>query len=155
MIDKSYKKYLNSKEWKKRRKEVLEKKGNVCFVCRKDKKSLNVHHNQYTDSKGKTILGKERHKYLIPLCYSCHFLWHKYHGMRPITMTMVRRMGKMRAIGIKVDDCIRFCYNKYLYKHIMINWKKDKKQISRNKADNSAIVANKGKVSAIDGARVD
>lgn len=47
----------------------------------------------------------------------------------------------MRRLGISLDDCIRFCFDKYLYKHIVINWKKDLNKEKRNKSDNSAIYA--------------
>jgi len=65
-----YKKYLRSKEWRKKRKEVLELYGNMCMMCGKFSKHLHIHHLNYEN------LGNESLSDLIPLCRKCHKLLH-------------------------------------------------------------------------------
>jgi hypothetical protein len=67
-----YQVYLDSKEWKKRRKYAYNFHGNVCFVCETTTK-LHVHHGTYRR------LGKEKMKDLFILCKNHHFQLHDRH----------------------------------------------------------------------------
>lgn len=71
----SYKEFLKSPQWKKRRKEILIKDNRQCYFCGSDE-FLNVHHCSYKD-----LLGDD----LKTLCRKCHKLVHcieKKHSKR-------------------------------------------------------------------------
>ena len=145
-----YNNYLQSKKWKKRRQLSLENNNGVCAFCFTDK-NLHIHHKSYKNRVDKSVLGREPGKYLVPLCASCHRKWHFYHGKRFLRKQMIRRANAMFLEGMSLDDCIRFCFNKYIYKHAIINWKKDRDKESRNEADNNAIKAAGGNIKLIKG----
>lgn len=63
-----YDKYLRTRKWKEKRKEVLELYGRICMIC--GKKASQVHHLNYEN------VGKEDVGDLIPLCKRCHKLIH-------------------------------------------------------------------------------
>ncbi len=66
----SYKKYLNSDGWTKKRRHAFVTLGNVCEICH-SKEELEVHHNNYTN------LGKEKpRRDLVVLCQKCHQCLH-------------------------------------------------------------------------------
>ena len=70
----TYQELLKTDEWKKRRKEILDKKGYICSNCGK-RFGLEVHHLRY-------INGRKPWEYededLIVLCDICH---KKIHGL--------------------------------------------------------------------------
>ena len=69
MTNKEYReKYLESPNWKEKRKRVLDRDGNLC-VC--GERAIDVHHKTYEN------LGQEPLSDLIALCKNCH---DGYHG---------------------------------------------------------------------------
>lgn len=60
-----YYKYINSKEWKRKRKKVLRYYKNRCSICKKTW-NLQVHHKHYRS------LGREKFRDLQVLCSGCH-----------------------------------------------------------------------------------
>jgi len=64
-----YQKYLNSKEWKKKRKETIEAAGGKCQLCNSDHR-LHVHHRTYDN------VRNEQPGDLIVLCSNCHAKFH-------------------------------------------------------------------------------
>lgn len=65
----TYKEYLASPEWQKKRKAKLAASGNKCQLCASSK-DLNVHHNTYTR------VRKELPEDLVVLCRECHEKFH-------------------------------------------------------------------------------
>lgn len=65
-----YKEYIKSKEWKKRRKKIFEKRGRECEQCGFGY-YLHVHHKTYDN------LGNEKDDDLQILCYRCHMSKHE------------------------------------------------------------------------------
>lgn len=69
---KEYQKYLNSPEWKEKRKEIFEKRKGICELCgEKLENKYHVHHDNYNN------LGNEKESDLILLCENCHNDIHK------------------------------------------------------------------------------
>jgi len=66
-----YKEYLQTIEWKERRKKHLKSSGYRCQVCNSPEKPLDVHHRTYERR------GQEYYKDLIVLCRSCHGTFHE------------------------------------------------------------------------------
>lgn len=64
-----YSEYLQSDEWKKTRRLVLQNARNRCQICA-SRSHLNVHHRRYT------ILGLEMFSDLTVLCQNCHAKFH-------------------------------------------------------------------------------
>lgn len=67
---KEYHKYLKSKTWAKKRKRVLKRDNNKCFICARNK-NLHVHHLTYDR------VYQERLCDLVTLCDECHINIHK------------------------------------------------------------------------------
>jgi len=72
----------NSKEWRRIRKEILERDGNRCVHCSYDggEDGLNVHH----------ILavyegGNEESENLSTLCWTCHREWESVNGCSSVS----------------------------------------------------------------------
>lgn len=68
MNNKEYNKYLESTNWKEKRKSILERDGNLC-IC--GEQAIYVHHKTYEN------LGQELDSDLVALCKNCH---DGYHG---------------------------------------------------------------------------
>lgn len=66
-----YQQYIQSKEWKQRRLQALERDDNHCRVCNSGLK-LDVHHRTYKR------LGDELSNDLTTLCEACHDLFTEY-----------------------------------------------------------------------------
>jgi len=66
MITASYKKYMKSQRWQKKRQEVFAHYGKRCYVCRTARGPIQVHHLTYIH------FGNERLYELRPLCVPCH-----------------------------------------------------------------------------------
>ena len=62
----TYEEYINSDEWRNRRKRILLRDGFKCQMCGKAIQ-LEVHHIRYPD-----VYGQESDDDLITLCDSCH-----------------------------------------------------------------------------------
>lgn len=60
-----YDEYLNSPEWRRKRRAAVEKAGGQCSRCR-SKKNLTVHHVTYKR------FGREKSRDLQVLCRPCH-----------------------------------------------------------------------------------
>ena len=67
-----YRAYLASDHWRQLRLDVLRRWGFRCAVCNSDQ-AVEVHHRTYVR------VGAERETDLLPLCRSCHQLFHD-HG---------------------------------------------------------------------------
>jgi len=69
-LDKEYQAYLNSKQWKAKRKIIL-KRDKVCVEC-KSNKATDCHHLTYRHK------YKERDYELVGVCRECHeYIHHK------------------------------------------------------------------------------
>jgi 5-methylcytosine-specific restriction endonuclease McrA len=67
--------YINSAEWQRKRRQALERAGDRCQVCNKDR-GLDVHHRTYER------FGSERLDDLTVLCRACHSLFHETRKAR-------------------------------------------------------------------------
>lgn len=107
----NYNEYLSSTNWKDKRREILEKKGSVCSFCFTNKK-IQIHHCRYKDVRGKSVLNRERHGILFPLCASCHRRWHMYFGHNLVlNIAKINRANELYLNGFTIDESIRFCFN--------------------------------------------
>ena len=61
-----YKEYINSKQWKTLKQQVIINSGNKCAIC-DSRVNLVVHHLEYPDELGTETLGM-----LQCLCEDCH-----------------------------------------------------------------------------------
>jgi hypothetical protein len=66
-----YREYLETDEWKARRKRAMRKAGFRCQVCNRYGVRLNTHHRTYERR------GQEYDSDLIVLCQDCHYLFHQ------------------------------------------------------------------------------
>lgn len=115
----SYFKYIKSPEWKKKRKQVLAVYKNPnCVVC--SRKGVHIHHRTYKR------LGGERLNDLIPLCPSCHRLFHKYHGYKFFNNQWVLNAVKIYAADGSRDNAIRFCFDDGITKWICMQAGREK-----------------------------
>ena len=96
--------------------------------------SFEIHHSKYKDKNG-SVLDREKHKILFPLCASCHAKWHYYHD-KPLTERMVYRANSMFLEGMSIDDCIRFCFSSELFKTVLFNWRADREKRKQYKYKN-------------------
>ena len=65
--DRYYDLYIQSDEWKEKRREVLERDG---FLCICGQRAILVHHKRYDN------IGREPLSDLVALCEECHFDLH-------------------------------------------------------------------------------
>lgn len=72
----SYKSYIVSKLWKKRKNEYYKKHGKQCSCC-KSTRFVQLHHKVYTG-----IYGNEPDHHLIAMCGNCHKLFHDTYGVK-------------------------------------------------------------------------
>lgn len=70
----SYKNYIKSKEWKKRREEYYKKFKKECVIC-KNVSRVGLHHLSYKN------LGREEDDDLVCLCWGCHSDYHDQYGV--------------------------------------------------------------------------
>ena len=73
----NYNDYLNSDEWKERRKAFKSKSCGRCFICERKSGSMEVHHKTYYRN-GVSILHNEKDTDLALLCHTCHDKLHEY-----------------------------------------------------------------------------
>lgn len=64
-----YEDYLKSKQWQKKREEILNKRGKKCMICG-CVEHIQVHHLNYES------LADEDERFLIPICQQCHTMIH-------------------------------------------------------------------------------
>jgi hypothetical protein len=72
----SYKSYINSKLWTRRKNEFFKKYGKQCSCCNSTK-FVQLHHKVYTG-----IYGNEPDRHLIAMCSNCHNLFHDTYGVK-------------------------------------------------------------------------
>lgn len=73
----SYKEYIRSGLWKKRRALYFKNHDKKCIACGTDGR-ITLHHLTYKR------LKKELDKDLAPLCWNCHGLYHEIHGTKDL-----------------------------------------------------------------------
>lgn len=66
-----YTEYLQSPEWRERRKQALDWARNACQLCNSTQEPLHVHHRTYDR------LGAELPADLVVLCKDCHGKFHQ------------------------------------------------------------------------------
>lgn len=71
----TYKEYIKSGAWRKRRKEYYKTHPKKCAVCQTNRK-IGLHHKNY----GR--LGREKDKDLVALCWIHHEIFHELHGTK-------------------------------------------------------------------------
>lgn len=72
----SYKSYINSKLWTKRKNRFFRRYGKQCSCCNSTR-YIQLHHKVYTG-----IYGNEPDNHLIAMCSSCHKLFHDTYGVK-------------------------------------------------------------------------
>lgn len=72
----SYKSYINSKLWTKRKNRFFRRYGKQCSCC-KSTRFVQLHHKVYTG-----IYGNEPDHHLIAMCSNCHKLFHDTYGVK-------------------------------------------------------------------------
>lgn len=72
----SYKSYIISKLWEKRKNRYFKKHGKQCSCC-KSTNYVQLHHKVYTG-----IYGDEPDNHLIAMCCKCHKLFHDTYGVK-------------------------------------------------------------------------
>jgi hypothetical protein len=85
----TYKQQLQTKEWKAKRLEILERDGHKCTVCESTEK-LQVHHLYYRKTKK---AWEYPNKALITLCRTCHEEEHPTLFDGEISVTMVYKFA--------------------------------------------------------------
>lgn len=68
-MDKKYHEYLQSDEWKEKRKEIFEFIAKKCAKC-KTTENIQLHHRSYEN------IYQESFSDVVPLCETCHKLFH-------------------------------------------------------------------------------
>lgn len=100
----NYKAYLQSDEWKEKRKRFLSHKNKKnCFVCGDGHSRLDIHHGNYRK------IGKETCCNVFAVCRPCHDLVHALvdaFGLHPRT-AVKKASGKIRKLA-KRWKCPRF-----------------------------------------------
>lgn len=135
----AYNQYINSKEWKAKRQEVFDERGEVCEKCG-SLHLVQVHHLNY-----KRFGGKEKMSDLMALCKKCHMEVHdikykpkKYYG--PKNHKYYRKLARKKLrikksggkgwvslakiIAEKVGDKTVFCGAKNAKEYIKITLSK-------------------------------
>lgn len=89
MIETTYKAYLASKQWRKRRHVAIEAAGGRCEACGAEV-GLTVHHLTYAN------VGEEPPEDLMVLCKECHNIL-PWHDTGPSRAETLDRIAKVRA----------------------------------------------------------
>lgn len=71
----SYKLYMGSAYWIRRKNKYFSKHGKACAVCGK-KYGTTLHHAKYDNN----LYGREPDEHLYPLCGKHHHEYHEIHG---------------------------------------------------------------------------
>jgi 5-methylcytosine-specific restriction endonuclease McrA len=90
MVTESYKRYINSPAWARKRQECFAIHGKRCKACFKASGPIHVHHLDYSR------LGNESARTdLMPLCMDCHrdvtriYRRNRRRGLRRVTLEYV------------------------------------------------------------------
>jgi len=75
-IIRSYRTYIVSKLWTKRKNRYFKKHGKICSCCN-SKSYIQLHHKVYSGE-----YGYEPDSHLVALCSSCHHLFHESYGVK-------------------------------------------------------------------------
>ena len=75
-VPRSYKAYIASPHWTKRRNQYWQKVSRQCCVCGSCK-YVQLHHGKYASE----TFGKEPDEWLFPMCQSCHQDFHDTYGV--------------------------------------------------------------------------
>ena len=110
----SYKNYLSTKHWHKKKKRIKDLRGNQCFICY-SQKNIHIHHICYLTKNG-SILGKEKDHQLIPLCASHHQRFHLMYGKLKVDLQFFKRAKKIFEYTSFFDDALRYAFNRDTYK---------------------------------------
>ena len=89
----SYNSQLKRKEWKLKRKEILERDCNKCCKCGSSK-NLHVHHKEYLPNK---LAWEYDNDYLITLCANCHKIIHTKNLPTTINIEIVQKENTVLA----------------------------------------------------------
>lgn len=96
----TYRGYMKSAYWKKRKRDYFGKYGKKCAVCEK-KYGVTLHHKKYTAK-----FGEELDEDLIPLCPKHHHEFHQHHplskNMSSLTDSYVETARQM--LNSNIDD---------------------------------------------------
>jgi 5-methylcytosine-specific restriction endonuclease McrA len=71
----NYQDQLRSPEWKKRRKEILNRDNYTCLICHNNCGKLHVHHSDYTNG---LWAWEYTDEYLLTVCEDCHEALHYF-----------------------------------------------------------------------------
>lgn len=97
-----YREYLNSRDWKRVRLEIIAFYGGKCAVCFNDK-NLHVHHRDYANWK------EETYEDCLPLCFQCHAVVHIngflplewfYENYNWLQMLLCNKLCELRRMGM-------------------------------------------------------
>lgn len=99
----SYREYLESDEWRRKRAEAIDRAGGRCVICAYSGRNLDVHHRSYEN------IGNEGPEDLVVLCRLCHTRHHK--AIRPLprpsddsaNMEALRRITRIMRARSKGD----------------------------------------------------
>lgn len=72
----TYRQYMGSAYWKKRKNDYFGAFGKVCAVC-SEKSGVTLHHKIYDSS----LFGKEPNEHLVALCPEHHQEFHTHHKL--------------------------------------------------------------------------
>lgn len=102
-----YNNYLQTTWWRKRKNIIYNsnKRGKSCYVC-KNKTNIDLHHIRYFNKAGQNILFREKLKDLIPLCRSCHMLWHSMYDKKELTEKHLNRIRTL--LGYQAEKQLAF-----------------------------------------------
>ena len=97
----TYRQYMGSAYWKKRKNDYFGKHGKQCAVCGK-KNGVTLHHKKY-DNK---LNGKEPDDFFVALCPRHH---HEFHTNHELAKNMVNETDMYvhtmkQVIGSNIDD---------------------------------------------------
>lgn len=126
-MDKTYKNYLQSKDWKDRKEDFFKKTKQRCAICHRKNCQFHVHHKRY-QRKGEDLLGKEKDSDLLLLCAGCHHKLHKFKLEYALCARPIKRTVLAKAF--RSGDPLNYI-EVYLSMPKKIKVKKQKKQIKQ------------------------
>lgn len=88
----TYREFIESKFWQIQKEVWYSKHKKKCARCKADK-YINLHHKKYPKV-GRFLTLKDND--FVALCRSCHFLYHKRHGVQQNMQTHSNRFVKKR-----------------------------------------------------------
>jgi 5-methylcytosine-specific restriction endonuclease McrA len=82
-ISPEYQQYLQSSQWKNKRRKVLQRAGYKCEKCGANGSSLQIHHLTYER------IFNERSSDLQAVCDRCH---RRLHGIKPWWIRLLKKL---------------------------------------------------------------